>query len=298
MTQPLDISKMVDNFNDPIYIKYKSLINDCGGHIIFNKKDKLIIDKYEITPPQIVDIFFRNNEIEKERKKTLMSIYRMQEQILHSQNPKAYKDDYNYLVETLQTLDEEYETLRAYYLKINHYMYGIQLETLRDEINNTISSMNRLYNKLENEVYIDKSNLKKLVKKNSEILLKKQQLKHLEDFARITFYISELPKIKLGTKEMAEEQPVKTKTIEKKSKASKLTDDQKGQIYSNIKHILKDKFKFGSTAECISKAKSKPYFMSKEEILKIIESNPEIKIAMPPNYKTLNKDELCSYLSE
>ena len=36
--------------------------------------------------------------------------------------------------------------------------------------------------------------------------------------------------------------------------------------------------------------------MSKDEILKTIEMNTEIKNAMPTNYKSLNKNQLCDEL--
>ena len=37
--------------------------------------------------------------------------------------------------------------------------------------------------------------------------------------------------------------------------------------------------------------------MSKEELIKIIDDNPDIKLIMPSNYKSLTKEKICEILN-
>jgi hypothetical protein len=293
----LDLEEMIGMFNDPIYLQFQSLLKETN-ELKFNGK-KLVIDAWEITLPETVDIFKRSSSIEEERRLTLFELYRLHQEIIHSENPssKVHKDKYNSLIEKVRLLDEEYEILRAYFIKINHLVYGVHVETLSNELDNSIMTSKRIYDNLMESDHYDKANLKKLVKKNLQILQKKEQLEHLQNFARITYYISKLPKIEPVGKAVKTAQ-IKEQLKVVKKKQPKLSDEQKGKIVSNIKTMLKDKFKFVSKDECVSKAKSKSYYMSKEEILKVIEDNPEIKQSMPKNYKSLNKDQLCEYMTQ
>lgn len=75
-----------------------------------------------------------------------------------------------------------------------------------------------------------------------------------------------------------------------------LSDKAKTEIKAKIKTKLSTLFKFKNMEECQSKARSKPFYQSKEEILKLIAENEHLKKLMPSNYKTLNKEQLCKYL--
>lgn len=83
------------------------------------------------------------------------------------------------------------------------------------------------------------------------------------------------------------------KKITKKKDSKKLTTDQVTNVSQNIKELIAKKFRFKDNTECISKQRTKPYYSSKEEILSVIESSPELKKLMPTNYKKLTKDKLC-----
>lgn len=92
--------------------------------------------------------------------------------------------------------------------------------------------------------------------------------------------------------------PSKPKKTVKKKANTNLTEPQKEDIKGRIKGILKDVYKFKDKQECISKQRSQPYFMSKEAILEEIEKNQELKKLMPTNYKSLTKEQLCTYFFE
>lgn len=76
----------------------------------------------------------------------------------------------------------------------------------------------------------------------------------------------------------------------------KLTQEDKIELKEKIKHKMLAVFKFKNLEECQSKARSKPFYQSKEEILKLIQENENLKKLMPANFKSLTKEELCKYL--
>jgi hypothetical protein len=78
-------------------------------------------------------------------------------------------------------------------------------------------------------------------------------------------------------------------------KIVKMDESKKQDIKDNIKRLLKDVFKFKDKVECLSQQRSKDFFTSKDGILEAIENNSELKKLMPSNYKSLSKQQLCSY---
>jgi hypothetical protein len=84
----------------------------------------------------------------------------------------------------------------------------------------------------------------------------------------------------------------------KKSSVKKLSTDQKVEIKDNIKDLLKNVYRFKDRTECLSKQRTKAFYMSKEDILIEIEKNETLKKLMPSNYKKLTKDKLCEFFFE
>ena len=74
-----------------------------------------------------------------------------------------------------------------------------------------------------------------------------------------------------------------------------LSPNTKMQIKNNIKDILKKVYRFKDKSECVSKQRSKPFYMSKDEILSHIATNEELQKLMPANFKKLTKEQLCEY---
>jgi hypothetical protein len=59
---------------------------------------------------------------------------------------------------------------------------------------------------------------------------------------------------------------------------------------------VKQPLKASNGEECMSKARSKPYYMSKADILSAIEADPALKALVGPGYKSKSKDELCTVI--
>ena len=161
-------------------------------------------------------------------------------------------------------------------------MYGFKTEELEKE----------LYKKKYNskDLFDDKKKIVKKFIKNKDLYL---ELKNSKNHNIIDYYIVTLPHIVNKSKN---EKIIKKVDLPKEL-PTKLSPKQKQQITNNIKNILIDKFKFKNKGECISKAKSKEYYMSKEELIKIIDDNPDIKLIMPSNYKSLTKEKICEILN-
>lgn len=101
------------------------------------------------------------------------------------------------------------------------------------------------------------------------------------------------PEVKV-TKTKDKKKEVKKKVVKKKDDIV-LSPDTKLEIKNNIKVLLKKTYRFKDKTECISRQRSKPYYMSKDEILNHIEKNEELKKLMPSNFKKLSKEQLCEY---
>ena len=66
-----------------------------------------------------------------------------------------------------------------------------------------------------------------------------------------------------------------------------------------VKKILEAAFPmhkvpFKSKDECLSKATKKPYYISKQDLVKLIDEDPELKSFFKKGYKTLTKEKICS----
>ncbi len=95
------------------------------------------------------------------------------------------------------------------------------------------------------------------------------------------------------TKLPSPKKPTKNKRVIKKGVGKDvLKQDEVKELIQINKDILK-KFKFKTVEECQSSKRSQPYYMSKENILKTIDENPDIKSLMPSKYKTMKKEDLC-----
>lgn len=267
------MEELIEKFNDEKYIKYIDLLNKTDNILI--KDGKLYIDKYEIQMPKIVYVKERIFEIESEKKKILLNVFLLQQKILNAKNPKLFQNEYNANIMKIIAFDDEHDMLNRYSQKIN--------EHIATNKTHVFYSSSKLYEELKADIHYDGQKVKKLVKHFLDKLEHKNQ-EH-DQKPSIDYYIVDLPIIKL--KKDKEKEPEPKKDIKK------LTNIQKNIIKDNIKNLLK----FKSKSECVSKAKTKAYYMSKEEIVKLIESTPELKAIVPENYKTLNKEQLCTYLS-
>lgn len=87
------------------------------------------------------------------------------------------------------------------------------------------------------------------------------------------------------------------KTIKKKiqKKVAKLKTPEKTEEIVNDDKIL-TQWLFKDPDECTSQKRTKPFYMSKEAILKMIESDPVLKKKFGPNVKKLSKNQICEQI--
>lgn len=92
-------------------------------------------------------------------------------------------------------------------------------------------------------------------------------------------------------------EPSKLKTPEKTSPKDKRKNKIKEKV---INDMLLDfpfnLFKFKTMSECQSKETSKPYYISKKDMLQVIEDNHELKVKFPKGYKALKKEKICEVI--
>lgn len=82
------------------------------------------------------------------------------------------------------------------------------------------------------------------------------------------------------------------KKINKSQKKHLTPTFQDEQIENRNKQDLK-KLLFANLQDCISNKRTAKTYMSKENIIKIIEESPSLKSKMPKGYKTLKKQSIC-----
>jgi hypothetical protein len=179
-------------------------------------------------------------------------------------------------------------------------------DSLVNEIHGIESSIQHLY------VYLERVNEKKrnqsVVPVSSDALTDPRDIAHhfiqkindakTDDQPLVTYFIDKVSKVEKSTlvpDVFLTKLSLVPKT-KKKELVKKLTVQQTQTIKHNIKQLIASKFKFNTKDECVSKKHSQPYFMSKENMLKVIENDNELKSLLPSNYKTLSKEQLCTYL--
>jgi len=55
-------------------------------------------------------------------------------------------------------------------------------------------------------------------------------------------------------------------------------------------------FSFKTAEECASKRRLADHYISKEDLLRVLEQTPEVTARLPPHYLSATKEELCGYL--
>jgi hypothetical protein len=206
----------------------------------------------------------------------------------------ALEDDLNVnkIIEKLSDIDKNIQDLYEYYLIVNNFDQKIS-DNLA-EIKTIIDHRTELYNNILNEIdYKSKRNLiKSYLEMYSQTNNKYEDLLNNINYYYtndgINFIIEELPHIHII------KQTKETKEARKKEVVKKNTE----KIELKIKNVLKNQFKFRNLKECKSKKKSALYFMTKEDIIEIIENNKELKSQMPENYINKEKQTICEILAE
>ena len=100
---------------------------------------------------------------------------------------------------------------------------------------------------------------------------------------------------------MSEEKLLETSKIPNQPEPEPEPESEPTQI--PINNNIEDKqpeeqttFPFKTKSECESSKRSKLYYMSREDIMKKIDNDNELKTKVGNNYRKLSKDELCNKL--
>jgi hypothetical protein len=248
----------------------------------------------KIHPPVVVNVFDEYKNFKESLKNTTIDMYVLQDRILHSTNPKAYKDMYESKLIDIKNIESDMDVLKRYFAQVN----SLNETTLEDQLSETLDKEYRSYERISEDIdtYVNQTEVQNYIKHYN------RKYKIAEDISIegkkpfIDFYIKVLPK-KVVNNKLKKNEEIKEDTFDEGYVKKRLSPIQKDKIKNNIKDLIRQKFKFRNKEECLSKAKTKPWFMSKEDLIKVIEENPEIKITLPKNYKSLKKEEICKFLT-
>lgn len=243
------------------------------------KGNRLKHGKEEIVLPKYVNINLKINELLKTKRELSIDYFNNYNSILNGEEVDQSKFDS--IVSKINALEDEIEDLIGKRKRIGEDQKAVnnihdQLHALKQS---DIDALQK--SSFDNEVgrTIAKNFKKRLALYND---LNGIKYREFTDFVKGTGYASskKTPEKKIKPKP-------KTKT--------QLSPKEVVEIKDNIKELLKKVYKFKDKGECVSKQRSKEFYTSKEDILKEVEKNDNLKKLMPANYKNLSKEKLCEY---
>lgn len=138
-------------------------------------------------------------------------------------------------------------------------------------------------------------------------LQKRTSLSKDTKFSReyIKRFLVKQPEIDLNTEKTIEEElgtkKPKSRTKAKSKKTEKKTEEQDSSLVDetvkrNAKEFILRNLPFKIYEECISKQRSQKYYMSKENLIKLIDETEELRElfkGMKKDFKKMNKEEIC-----
>jgi predicted transcriptional regulator len=239
-----------------------------------------IVSDKKLIPAESVFIEEELQRLYKLRRDKYLSYDLLKDKIIYADNPSLSKQEFTKIYEEINDIQNNIDNIYTYYDSLN-------IDTIsQDEIR-----LKTLYREIQNDKTLIPTYIKAYIK----------FMKPKPKPEPITYLIKTIPKIynskeaKALEKPKAPEKPKEIKETEKVKKP-KIKEQNVKIIKNNIKDLIKDKFRAKNIEECKSKQRSKEYFMKKDEILDIIDKNPELKNLLPANYKTLDKENLCRYI--
>lgn len=250
----------------------------------------------EFKLPKGFDVHARINAIEKE-KQLLMVYYRDYVERLKHGDTGVTKTDFNTVYNRIIACDQSIVTLFEQIEKINAPTVQKRTELLA-AIQDNANAINDLYNG-QDQFYTSKTDVHEIVKMMQQ---NHAFRKDLTELTLMSFLITDEGDVSIMQVE-AEPEPAPHVVKHAKKNKRKIPDTTSNvkqidieEVKKRIKEVIKAKFKFQDKQQCLSRAKAN--FMSKEEIIKVIDSDNDLKTVMPSNYKNLSKNALCDYLFE
>jgi hypothetical protein len=289
--------------NNELFLRYKNMLNadiyEEGG-LRFNRG---ILNK-TLRPPQLINVQKKIEKLKSDRRVLIQTYYDIHATIVNQGDAKQSRREYEEVMAKIYHIDNEVDKLLLYQDKLN------KDDDIESKLKLAVAEKEALEAKLQKK----RSDHKRIIRLHKSIV----SMRNNDQTPYIDYFIDILPvpveakdkkepknnvvqkhvtpEVPKPIKPVKVSKPVKTEEELKPSKPQ-LTKDQVDDIKNNVKKLIGDTFKFKSREECTSQKRSQPYYMSKENILKAIENNPDIKKQLPAGYKTLSKDDLCAYLT-
>ena len=268
------------------FIQFKSLLESQGSLIFENGILKIVSnrDTYDVTLPRIDNVDNKVNETKSLKGKMKRELYLARQELIYNPS-KSAKD----LCETIQNniliIDEGMQMYARYIEEINYKKIGMQLDNIEREFRESNDHNNKL------TLYKQMYQLQNTSKINYAII----RQPHIQETGNIPDSPPKPSRRKKTEGDEAPKKPKKKKEVEEKEIVV-ITPEQIDEIEFNVQELMKEVFKFRTVEECASRKSSQAFYMTKNEILSIIDSTPEIKNIVPDNYKRLTKEQLCQYL--
>ena len=117
---------------------------------------------------------------------------------------------------------------------------------------------------------------------------KKEKIQAIQELHTLQNKMKELPFYYVLSK-----QPQNIQEVAQTSRNEKIKQKVIDKIMLDYPFNL---FKFSKKSECESRETSKPYYISKKDLLNVIESNPDLTARFPKGYKSLKKEDLCGVI--
>ena len=242
-----------------------------NGYFVFKGK--------KMQPPLIRSCSKKIAELEVERHQLLKKYFALYEQVLNSATPDKFKTSYDKLLDNIEAIDNSIKELTAYLTLVND-----EKEMQKKKVQNDIDAHNTYLKQLAN-VLTNPDIVQEYVKTSKKIERSYKLLHEIDSLPIDGLYEAAAPTAPAAP--VAPVAPIAPK---------KLRKDQTETITHNIKNKLLSNFKFKTHAECSSAKRTAEYFMTKDDIIKQIQNEPELLAHMPKGYKSLSKDKLCEYL--
>lgn len=254
---------------------YKQYLNQ-DSIVIKNQHFKL--GQSYIKPAVTVDIQQHLNILFKERRDLYIEYKLLQDKILFGTNPSSFRKQFEDVHQNIHAIQKQIDDVYDYYDTITEPKPDIN-QPLKDQVENLYSSL-------------EPTTIPQYIKQFKKLKTKEKQYEepYVPDYV-----VLQAPS--LVNAPAPAPAPTKPKTKINKISPKPTLDNVNAQVIKNkIKDLIKHKFKPQNFEQCASQKRSQPYFMKKEDILETISNNPELEKTMPPNYKSMSKENLCKIL--
>ena len=221
--------------------------------------------------------------LQKRKRSLAMEYYDMYDQLVHD-SAKVKPADLNKVAESIHSLQKEIDQLVDFKTLQQHHSSSKQ-----DSIANSLAEIQRM----EDDIYkqampvMHAASLASMFKEKLR-LHKELKASRFDDLVTDEFIVDSS-----RTDEVDAPEDIKPPLKNKKKTTKKLTNVQVENVSKTIKSLIASKYRFKTQEECLSKQRTKDFYASKEQIISIVDSTPELKKLMPANYKKLTKDKLC-----